>query len=153
MNEITLANKEQSLSGIERKVLEAVPIGESWQAQAVYAELKRCGHVIGLPAVMGVLAKLCDVGVVKTSDGGYRRTTRKPRVVAEASPPVELRHHAVEIVEEPQDPLSKLGRLAATLHDIAKELEDIALEVQAEIDEKGAAGQKLAALKSLLREI
>lgn len=69
-----LAAVERGLNGMERKVLEVVPMQESWNAKAIQGELHRLGKPLEIKQLAGCLRSLRDVGLIKlNADGEYIR--------------------------------------------------------------------------------
>lgn len=83
-----LAAVERGLNGMERKVLECVPMQEQWTAKAIQQELHRLGKPLEIQQLAGCLRSLRDVGLIKLSPTGeYTRiVVERPRVAKAAFP-------------------------------------------------------------------
>lgn len=73
-----------SLTGIARKVFNAVPAREHWTSKEIYAELRRNGHTTAdLRIIQGCLDSLVDTGLVREfGNGEFCRITPKENSAA-----------------------------------------------------------------------
>lgn len=150
--ESTVAN----LSSSARKVLDSIPLAEDWTRQQVNAELRRKGINMELARVEGCIESLIESGLVQAA-GGLLRQIRPEEAPAKSPARQKVEAKAVP-AERKRDPLAELAEIAADLRakgsamiEMADQIEYVALDVTAQIQTAGEAGQKLAQLQSLLR--
>lgn len=76
-----LAAVERGLNGMERKVLEAVPMQEPWNAKSIQGELHRLGKPMEIKQLAGCLRSLRDAGLIKLNATGeyIRVAVERPR--------------------------------------------------------------------------
>lgn len=169
MNQSKMDRTEDSLTSIARKVLDAVPLQESWATAEVIAEMRRKGQNPDFRVVAGCLASLCEQRLVREPvQGKFTRVQSKPVLKAvkevKAETPVAV---ATETRNTPEttgttkpDTLGKIAALSnglRTLSDAlanaAKQLDDVAIEVEERIQSIEADGQQLQQLRMLLKNI
>lgn len=88
MSDKRLAAVERGLNGMERKVLEVVPMQEPWDAKTIQKELHRLGRPLDIKQLAGCLRSLRDAGLTKlNANGEYIRVAiERPRVAKEPFP-------------------------------------------------------------------
>lgn len=175
MTPAKLAQAEQSVNGIALKVLEATPKQEPWPLNKIIGELKRQGCSIGPDVALGCLSTMAKTGLVREPEPRcFIRVTAKERTVDLAvvpSKPVRQAKPAPEPTAEPEaapaaeptaerDTLAKLADLAAGVRvmaqqftDLARAIDDVAIEVEERIARSNDDSTKLAQLRALLKGI
>lgn len=165
MREAQLAQAHQGLNGIARKVYAAVPMVEHWSTAQVLAELRRTGHACDAHVVGGCLDTLRGRGLIREPSRGM--FVRVPVRLRPAAPAIDEEIAVVAPVVTPQPPvaapapvapLDRLAQLAAVLRQqardadaLAAKVEEIALDVQLQVDAERAGGEKLRQLQALLK--
>lgn len=159
------------MTGVAKKVLEAVPMNEPWDAGRVRQEVRRLGHQMESHIIDGCLRALREGGLIRESSPGcYVRVAVRPKLVHQA---VASNEDAVSQEEEaasagpvsgkPLGEWTAVDRLANLAHELrilrdalestAKSIEDIALDIEADAGANTEAAEKLAALQKLLKGI
>ena len=165
MQAAKLQRKEEGLTSIARKVLDAVPIQEVWNKDQIGAEVRRRGTCTDRKVIDGCLGGLVDSGLVKERPVGHftRAVARAPAVTTEktiqmpkkeiAMPATNVRPIAAAQTESatPSDMLTRLANLGALLRRAADEVDAVALEVEDRVKSAGEDGEKLRQLQSTLR--
>lgn len=171
MNPSILQSKANNLSGILRKVLEAVPIAEAWGASAVCKELLRTGHGADIRTVTGCLNHLLQIGLVREPrTGAFRRVAMKVKTkeectamnvtpmppnakpIVEFAPIAAATALAAAAVTDP-DPIKRLYATIAQLRKLASEAEELVLEAEAQIDDMKSNNAKLRQLQEFLKSL
>lgn len=161
MNAARLQELEKGLSGIAKKVLEAVPISEQWNRHKIYGELGRIGHNIEKASVDGCLKYLMEMGLVREpARGSFIRIVAKPRAQThdiELSAP-RVPPQATNPLAVPADPLDQMAAVATALRAQAKHLneqadliDEIAINSQDQLTRASADSAKLKQLQQLLK--
>lgn len=160
MNAAKLARMESGLNGMARKVLEAVPIKEPWTKEQIYGELRRAGATVDRAVVEGCFATLGDRGLVKESPRGsyIRIAAREPQPTITEEIPMSSTIRPIITAAPPAaapatDTLSRLANLGSLLRRAADEVDALALDVEARVQEAGKGSDKLRQLQALLKEI
>lgn len=169
MNQSKIDRVENNLSGIARKVLDAVPLQESWSTAEVIAEMRRQGQNPDFRIVAGCLSSLCEQRLVREpTQGKFTRVQSKPvlkavkEVKAETPAAVasEARINPETTGAAKPDTLGKLAALSTGLRTLsdalanaAKQIDDVAIEVEERIQSIEADGQQLQQLRTLLKSI
>lgn len=163
---------------IARKVLDVVPIQESWTDRHIVIEMKRVtGSCPDSHTVRGCLRKLVDAGLVKEHPAGmYRRimpkdepddvaptpalhlvrdTTPAPTepampTAAVAPPPPSA---VVDVASQLAHEASALRAQAAALTAAADKLDELALQHLTEVDTLRARLDSLERLRALLKDL
>ncbi len=147
---------ERGLTGIARKVFEVVPMQEMWPISQIVSEMARI-HQSRPDArvVHGCLDSLIGSGLVRMSQGRYCRTVsfeqQEEPIMANSPPPARVLA---------EDPISKLGRLAESMRELAQQATATADAIDAaaiEVDEAIRNAQKgdaqLNQLRALLKNL
>ncbi len=166
MNAAKQARLESGLNTMAKKVLDAVPIKDSWSRDQVIGELRRGGMTPDRAVIDGCLAHLCESRLVKQSAPGFyirvlaRQTinnTQEIDRVATTNPTTTvaaLAQPTPPATAGPRDEfVTRLGSLGALLRRAADEADAIALDVDAQLQAATAGGDKLRQLKALLSEL
>lgn len=161
MNEAKLQRVSEGLNGMERKVLEAVPIAEAWNRGQVMSELRRVGTNSAPDVVDSCLNCLKEKGLVYERERGlFSRKLVKPRLVLPEKPKEPATPAHTEEVRNVADPLERMGELAKELRDLAELLmklaqqaESIALDSELRFEAARGEGEKLRQLQALLKSI
>lgn len=169
MNQSKIDRAESGLNSMARKVLDAVPIQEAWTTSDVVGEMRRQGQNVDFRVVAGCLNTLCDQRLVREpTKGQFIRVQSKPilkavqdvkpsTIPATSSQPAEP---AGTTGTSQKDTLAKIAdlstglrTLAAGLTSAAKQLDDVAIEVEERIQKSGEDGEQLRQLRALLKGI
>jgi hypothetical protein len=152
VNPDRLMRLENSQTSIARKVLDAVPIQESWPLKLIISEIARRGIKPDAHAIEGCLGTIVDDGLVKkNSHGEFQRVSAKPR---EETNVRTLPNQVKEVPQEPPVILTtsdKLIKLGVDLRAMANVADELALEVETMVANSSEELQKLRQLKDLLR--
>lgn len=164
-----LRQAEQNLSGIAKRVLDAVPISEPWTVGQICTELGRTGARVEMNVVMGCLRTHVGQGLCKEP----RQLTFQRVQIPDADPPtlrvitadttkpgVFMSKAAPALTSATGDPLGAIGSLAARLREqgralivAAEEVERVGLEFEQRVDAAKQGNAKLQALQALLKSI
>lgn len=167
MREAQVREAEKGLNGVAKKVYQAVPITEPWSRAQIVAELRRGGNTCDAAVVGGCLDTLRGRGLVREPTRGMFVRVQARQWAA--SPPCDEESGvdaAVKKVDPPRaatPPVTPLDRLAAmaasmrqqaqALGQLAAQVEEIALDVQAQVENERAGGERLRQLAALLKDI
>lgn len=161
-----LARAAESLSGVAKRVLDAVPISEPWTATAICSELGRHGSRVDFNIVLGCLNTHKQAGLVKEPMTQYFQRVYTPEMVkqkpipaAPATNVVPLMSDAPEKLTE-RDPLESIGAMAQRLREAgrallmwAEDLERLGIEYESRVDQAGKDGEKLRQLQTILNSL
>lgn len=154
MNNARMRAIEQGLSGIAKKVLEAVPIENEWTTSQIITEMRRVtGAYPDKHVVDGCISALMDSKLIKeASHGHYTRVMSKPEPEPQSQP---MLVSVSQPVPEPQPemPMDRLAKLAEDLRKLATTAEDIALDIEAQIQKARADTAKFKQLQELLKGV
>lgn len=172
MNAGRIEALERGLNGLARKVLELVPIQESWSTQQIFQQSRRDGHSLDFRVIEGALKNLADQGLLKrTVIDNVPHFQRVKKEAAEAGETTPIPRHMLPSVPAPVvegeggidrvlrlvDAVSveveQLSAATARLKGIAEQLEKAALELSEEAGEAAAGIGKLRQLKELLASV
>lgn len=170
MSPARLTQIESELTGSNRKVFDAVPFETAWTTGEIYAELRRQGATMDIRYLQGGLNALSEMGLIKENPPRcYCRVNKPGKVVTVDRPQtaaaVAVPTPSITLVSPSPPPasapaadesvpvLNKFATLAGDLRVIAAKFEDLALEVEQQLQNSGAAGQQLKQLQTLLRAI
>lgn len=165
MNNARIEALERGITGVARKVLEACPIAESWDAAQVSAELRRTSISVDHRTVTGCLRSLASSGLLReTERGKFIRVNTKakagqsPAVSAPAAEPPTTAEPAPEGRDQQGDAIDKIGAIVAGLRGIAEtatelasSIEDVVLDIELSNQAARADSEKLRQLQNLLR--
>jgi len=140
LNEARFSSIHRGLSSVAQKVYAAVPIADELDIVAVRWELIRKGHTIDMRTIRGCMNTLVDSGLVtEPSRGTFSR---------------------VAIKEAKQGAIDKLTALSArvrtamsAMKTLADDIDNAALEIEADILKAGEGAQKYKQLQALLKEM
>lgn len=160
MNKAQMEAKERGLTAIARKVYEATPIETPWELNRIVANVHQNGCTAEYRVIQGCLAYLRDERLVKeVAKNIYQRVAKREK--PEKQPEPEQVPMKLVLPEKTQDddPIKKIGDLAASLRSqstalsqLATQLEDVALEIQGVLEKNAEAANRLRALQSLLKD-
>lgn len=169
-NQARLDEAERSLSGIAQKVLDSTPKAEAWTVSQISGELRRSGKNIDLSVVAGCLSTMLRSGLVREpQSGSFIRVAGKPKTTLAAVPTEAV--CTAEAIEPPKaEPqrqaaddrgtLAKLADLSCGVRamalqfaDLARAIDDVAIEVEERMQAINADSEKLAQLRALLKGI
>lgn len=164
MNNSRIESLERGLTDAARRVLDVTPIAEPWSIVQLCTELRRQGHSSEHRVVSGCVHSLVASGLVREPKPGYYiRTAAKPKLAALPRPDQEAASAQQEQQEhepEPTDPLSRIASLGVRLKEIAesivlvaKDMEDMALEIAEHQQRTDGRMAKMSQLQRLLKEL
>lgn len=149
MNPSRYRQLEAGQTSIARKVLAAVPIREAWSTAAIHSEVVRNGSRIDKHILEGCLSALLDSGLIKEpSHHQYQRvgvTLEKPPVPTPCKPTL------VKTNDTPPDPLTRFASIATKLRQLADEIDELGLDIEAAKTDNEQELAKLRQLKDLLK--
>ncbi|TYK74342.1 hypothetical protein FSY45_19455 [Comamonas sp. Z1] len=166
-----LAAVERGLNGMERKVLEAVPMQEPWNAKAIQGELHRLGKPMEIKQLAGCLRSLRDAGLIKLNATGeyIRVAVERPRAAKApfpSTPPIQAKAERETMTltaapapaacaESPAkvDFMAVLAKKAARLRQEADALDELALAIGEREQQHEADLAKFKQLRELLKGI
>lgn len=152
MNAAKMKQVESGLTGIARKVLDAVPINDAWQSHTIANEIKRMtGSAPESKMVNGCLESLKNSGLVREPKRGmWIRISAKDHDddTKEPAPAnvVELRKQTEKLTAR-----EMLSQVAADMMELALRVEDVANEIDKEEKRNEEKTAKLRQLQELLR--
>lgn len=159
-----LQAKQRNLTGIARKVLDAVPMQEPWGVPQILNEIARTtGSKPEHRIVVGCLRSLRDDGLIREIapheyQRAHSRQSIKDKGAAVANDPSKgelVMFHGAEPAPPPPplDALQRLAALAEDARELARALDEAALEVSAQIEQLQKDTAKLHQLHELLKGI
>lgn len=153
MNAARLKQVENGLSGIARKVLEAVPIADQWQAHTIANEIKRAtGSAPEIKIVNGCLESLKSSGLVREpTRGKWIRVSTKEHSDAEEVIPAAVKVVELRKQQPEQTAREMLSQVAIAMMDLAAKVEDVANEIDKAEKRNEEKTAKLRQLQELLR--
>ena len=160
MNEARFSSIHRGLSTVAQKVYAAVPIADEWAIEAVRRELTRKGHSIDLHTIRGCMSTLVDSGLVaEPSRGTFSRVAIKEAHKAPPKPIKEAKQPEKPAMPK-QGAIDKLTALSArvrtamsAMKTLADDIDNAALEIEADIIKAGEGAQKYKQLQALLKEM
>lgn len=152
MNAAKMKQVESGLTGIARKVLDAVPINDAWQSHTIANEIKRMtGSAPESKMVNGCLESLKNSGLVREPKRGMwiRVSTKDHDDEAKEPAPANV----VELRKQPEQwtPREMLKSLAVEIMELAGKLDDVANEIDKAEKRNEEKTAKLRQLQELLR--
>ena len=161
MNEARFYSIHRGLSTVAQKVYAAVPIADEWAIEAVRRELTRKGHTIDLHTIRGCMSTLVDSGLVtEPSRGQFSRVAIKEAYKAPAEP------KPIKEAKQPEKPMPKQGAIdkltalsarvrtaMSAMKTLADDIDNAALEIEADILKAGEGAQKYKQLQALLKDL
>ena len=164
MNEARFSSIHRGLSTVAQKVYAAMPIADELSIEAVRWELIRSkgGHTIDLHTIRGCLSSLVASGLVtEPSRGQFSRVAIKEAYKAPAEPkPIKEAKQPEKPAMPKQGAIDKLTALSARVRTamsdmktLADDIDNAALEIEADILKAGEGAQKYKQLQALLKEM
>lgn len=150
-----LARAAESLSGVAKRVLDAVPISEPWTATQICSELGRHGSRVDFNIVLGCLNTHKQAGLVKEPMTQY---FQRVAITVPAPKPAPAAANVVPIMDKltERDPLDSIGAMAQRLREAgralimwAEDLEAIGVEYETRIEKAGQDSPEIAKLRQL----
>lgn len=140
----------QSLTGVTRKIFEAVPVEVAWNRHQIHQELIRSGRTYEVQSVDGQLTRLAELGLVEQPKIGYfKRVSPKPDkskpVVKAKDKPVPQKPNDVGVLE-------RMADIANRARALADDIDELALQADETIKRAESGSEKLRILQSLLKE-
>tara|TARA_R110000822_G_scaffold17518_11_gene58962 strand:- start:350 stop:826 length:477 start_codon:yes stop_codon:yes gene_type:complete len=154
-----------TLNAPVKKVYEAVPVSEAWTSTQIIAEISRLGYSMrDSKAIIGCLDTLKRQGLIQEPERGsfirieVKETTTfdkfieetKEKTMATSKPVTQIKQSNLDRLISLSE---KANGLAAQMKSMATELENVALEIEAEIQENSTSAQKLKQLQELLKGV
>jgi hypothetical protein len=154
-----------TLNAPVKKVYEAVPASEAWTSTQIIAEISRLGYSMrDSKAIIGCLDTLKRQGLIQEPERGsfirieVKETTTfdkfieetKEKTMATSKPVTQIKQSNLDRLISLSE---KANGLAAQMKAMATELENVALEIEAEIQENSTSAQKLKQLQELLKGV
>jgi len=154
-----------TLNAPVKKVYEAVPVSEAWTSTQIIAEISRLGYSMrDSKAIIGCLDTLKRQGLIQEPERGsfirieVKETTTfdkfieetKEKTMATSKPVTQIKQSNLDRLISLSE---KANGLAAQMKAMATELENVALEIEAEIQENSTSAQKLKQLQELLKGV
>ena len=148
-----------------KKVYEAVPVSEAWTSTQIIGEISRLGYSMrDSKAIIGCLDTLKRQGLIQEPERGcfirveVKETTTfdkfieetKEKTMATSKPVTQIKQSNLDRLINLSE---KANGLAAQMKAMATELENVALEIEAEIQENSTSAQKLKQLQELLKGV
>jgi len=160
LNEARFSSIHRGLSTVAQKVYAAVPIADEWAIEAVRRELTRKGHSIDLHTIRGCMSTLVDSGLVaEPSRGTFSRVAIKEAYKAPPKPIKEAKQPEKPAMPK-QGAIDKLTALSArvraamsAMKTLADDIDNAALEIEADIIKAGEGAQKYKQLQALLKDL
>lgn len=151
MNNARMRAVEQGLSGIAKKVLDAVPIEGEWTTSQIITEMRRTtGSYPDKHIVDGCISALLNSKLIKEPKyGHFTRVPSKP----EAEPMIAPAPVPQVVESKPELPMDRLAKLAEDLRKLATTAEDIALDIEAQIQKAQTDTAKFKQLQELLKGV
>jgi hypothetical protein len=161
LNEARFSSIHRGLSTVAQKVYAAVPIADEWAIEAVRRELTRKGHTIDMHTIRGCMNTLVDSGLVtEPSRGTFSRVAIKEAYKAPAEP------KPIKEAKQPEKPMPKQGAIdkltalsarvraaMSAMKTLADDIDNAALEIEADILKAGEGAQKYKQLQALLKDL
>lgn len=153
-----------TLNAPVKKVYEAVPASEAWTSTQIIGEVSRLGYSMrDSKAIIGCLDTLKRQGLIQEPERGsfirieVKEITTLDKFLDETKEKTMAAKPVTQIKQTNLDRLISLSEkangLAAQMKAMATELENVALEIEAEIQENTASAQKLKQLQELLKGV
>jgi hypothetical protein len=154
-----------TLNAPVKKVYEAVPASEAWTSTQIIGEISRLGYSMrDSKAIIGCLDTLKRQGLIQEPERGsfirveIKETTTfdkfieetKEKTMATSKPVTQIKQSNLDRLISLSE---KANGLAAQMKSMATELENVALEIEAEIQENSTSAQKLKQLQELLKGV
>jgi predicted transcriptional regulator len=155
-----------TLNAPVKKVYEAVPVSESWTSTQIISEISRLGYSMrDSKAIIGCLDTLKRHGLITEPErGSFVRVEvkeavtfdtfdkfieeTKEKTMATSKPVTQIKQSNLDRLINLSE---KANALASQTKSLANELENVALEIEAEIQENLSSAQKLKQLQDLLK--
>ena len=155
-----------TLNAPVKKVYEAVPVSEAWTSTQIIGEISRLGYSMrDSKAIIGCLDTLKRQGLIQEPERGcfirveVKETATtfdkfieetKEKTMATSKPVTQIKQSNLDRLINLSE---KANGLAAQMKAMATELENVALEIEAEIQENSTSAQKLKQLQELLKGV
>lgn len=118
---------EVNLSGVEKKIFEAVPIGEAWDTGKMGIELRRLGHNIDPRTITACCGKLAGTKLIREPKKGWFRKNvfreKQEHIKLVKDFPIESFEPEICEMSEKKDLLAVLGTATAKIREAANEIE------------------------------
>jgi hypothetical protein len=154
-----------TLNAPVKKVYDGVPLSAAWTSTQIIGEISRLGYSMRDPkAILGCLDTLKRQGLImEPTRGSFIRVEIKETSTIEVQKPIEETREKIMAISKPTTQLKqsnldrlinlsdKANGLAAQMKAMANELENVALDIESEIQENLTSAQKLKQLQDLLK--
>lgn len=157
------------LTSVARKVYDVVPLAEQWTTKQIVMEMNRRGMSMDTKIIQGCLESLVHSGLVREpARGEFTREAVKALIskpvinkeypeMAEVISNITTTLTKVPAVVEPS-PMERIGALAqrvnqisAMLQSLAEDINDAAVEIQAQMESNEKDVKRLKQLQALLK--
>lgn len=159
----------RELTNVQAKVFHAVPVREAWPDHVIMQELRRQGSNLAMDIIRGCLETLRRQNLVREVEprqfqqiNHHERADGSPKDTADMASPENTttthRPSAATAVAANSpaaiklSALDRLARVSVSLHSIASELEDIAIQVDEDLRDSGKESEELRQLRDMLRK-
>ena len=154
-----------TLNAPVKKVYEGVPASIPWTTTQIIGEISRLGYSMrDSKAIIGCLDTLKRQGLImEPTRGSFIRVEIKETSTLEIQKPIEETREQTMAISKPTTQLKqsnldrlinlsdKANGLAAQMKIVASELENVALDIESEIQENLSSAQTLKQLQDLLK--
>lgn len=178
MNHARKVSLISGLSGIAKKVFDAVPLGEEWSAGQIGSEVHRTGTAIDMKTLQGCLGSLVNQKLIKeTSPGSFTRRERAVIQIVKTEPEYFTKPKEAPVLtvtaeknNQPKDkaaPIDVIGDIAknmalvisqvnmaiTNLNKLKGDIEEAAIIIEEQFAESEKRSEKLKQLQELLKNL
>lgn len=158
MNNARMKSIEAGLSGIAKKVLAVIPVNAAWNSSQIITEIRRTtGSYPDKHVVDGCLEKLWHSGLIVESraKGFYSRIPHKADATVSEEQATPPGGNATSTQHQPvanPTTMDRLAQLAADLRELAQDAENIALDIEDDLQKARAGMAKFLQIKELFKD-
>lgn len=145
-----LAEAEAGITGLSRRILDAVPKESPWATSKIINELRRRGANPEHQFVVRCIMELKQIGLVSEPEFGKFIRTKINRQIEAAKPQSNEAHVHNQTKVSTMD---KLAHIAASLRNLAKDVEDAAIDFEERIGKTETDSLKLRQLQEIIKSI
>lgn len=150
VKERKLSEAEAGVTGLSKRILDAVPKESPWPTSKIINELRRRGANPEHQFVVRCIVELKQLGLVHEPEFGKFIRAKIPRHVEADKPKSEEAH--VQNQNKPST-MDRLAHIAASLRNLAKDVEDAAIETEERIGKTETDASKLRQLQEIIKSI
>jgi len=158
---------ERGLNEMAKRVLRSVPVNETWTTHQIDQDLRRAGSRADRDVILGCLGRLVKAGLIdEPGPGHFRRRKVRPPYITEVTKPSaqpqgdvivpDATPHAAErasTLDQLAKVASELRAAAARLEEMARDIDDLAVEIVEAQEKTSADVVKLRQLQALLKNL